>query len=238
MGDNAEDPIKEVLGIDKEELENALNDMLPGLANHARDVNLDPAIAALYKPGMIIRDKAFVDASERVGGMATTHRFAIFSNHMVDLSEYEHGTNWGLCVATPESRFKVIDIYECEGKTQIALLHLLDDERWRIFANAEFRMPGLDVGDIRARFEMRCSQEPIPELATEEWLDRCSYPVGLNPSGGLYTPDPMPAEALWRVADTGFRRFMGNVVFLAKGPNDEGWLDAVPENIDSGGVFA
>lgn len=63
--------------------------------------------------------------------------------------------------------------------------------------------------------------------------------MGLNPSGGLYTPDPLPAEALWRVGDTGFRRFMGNVVFLAKGPNDEGgWLDAVPESIDSGGVFA
>lgn len=113
-----------------------------------------------------------MDAIKRLGGIATTYRFAIFSNHMADLSEFEHGTNWGLCVAAPESRFKVIDVYEHEGKTQIALLHLLDDDRWRIFTNAEFKMPGLDVDGIRARFEARCSQDPIPELVTKEWLDR------------------------------------------------------------------
>lgn len=107
--------------------------MLPGLTNHVRDVNLDPEVAALYKPGMIIRDKAFIGASKRVGGLATTHRFSIFSNHMVDISEYEQGTNWGLCVADHESRFKVLDVYEYEGKTQITLIHLLDDDRWRIF---------------------------------------------------------------------------------------------------------
>lgn len=52
---------------------------------------------------------------------------------MLDISEYEQGTNWGLCVADHESRFKVLDVYEYEGKTQITLLHLLDDDRWRIF---------------------------------------------------------------------------------------------------------
>lgn len=66
----------------------------------------------------------------------------------------------------------MIDVYDHEGKTQIALLHLLDDDRWRIFTNAEFKMPGFDVDGIRACFEVRCSQEPIPELVTKEWLDR------------------------------------------------------------------
>lgn len=126
-------------------------------------------------------------------------------DYSVDWPEDEHGTNWGLCVANRESLFKVLDVYEREGKTQIALLHLLDDDRWRIFANAEFDMPGLGIEDIRARFEARCSQELISELSTEDWLERCSYPVGMNLSGGLYAPDPMPAEALWRVGDTGFR---------------------------------
>lgn len=239
MDECARDAVKEALGVEAEELERALNDMLPGMANCVRDVNLDPDVAALYKPGMIIRDKAFIDASKRVGGLVTTHRFAIFSNHMADLSEYEHGTNWGLCVANRESRFKVLDVYEYEGKTQIALLHLLDDDRWRFFANAQFDMPGLSVEDIRKRFEARCSQKPIPELSTEDWLGRCADPVGLRPLGGLYAPEVMPAEALWRVGNTGFRRFMGNVVFLAKGPDDEGrWLDSIPEDMASDGVFA
>lgn len=133
MDENARNNVSEVLDVGAEGLEAALNDMLPGLTNHVRDVNLDPGVAALYKPGMIIWDKAFIGASKRLGGLATTHRFSIFSNHMVDISEYEQGTNWGLCVADHESHFKVLDVYEYEGKTQITLLHLLDDDRWRIF---------------------------------------------------------------------------------------------------------
>lgn len=233
------DKIIEGLDVDVEVLEQALNDLLPGLANHVRDANLDPKIAELYKPGIILREKAFVDVSCRVGGMVTTHRFAIFSNHMMDFSQFEHDTNWGLCVAQRESHFKVIDVYEYNGKTQIALLHLLDDDRWRLFANAELDIPGLHVEEIRARFEEKCDAEVISELATEQWLDRCSFPVGVSPNGGLYSPEPKPAEALWRVADTGFRRLVGNVVFIRQGPDDTGnWLDVIPEDIDEGGIFA
>ncbi len=235
METNLDKETRETLGVGVEELESALNDMLPGLTTYVRDVDLDPRVAALYTPGLILRDKAPVDASCRVGGMPTTHRFAILSNHMNDLSEYEHGTNWGLHVALPESRFKVIDVYECDGKTQVTLLHLLDDERWRLFEHANFNMPGLNVEDIRARFRTRCQQEPIPELTTGQWLERCADPVGLGPAGELYTPDPMPAEAVWLVGETGFRRLLGNVVFLAPGPNDDGaWLKAVPEKVEAG----
>ena len=89
------------------------------------------------------------------------------------------------------------------------------------------------------RFKMHCSQEPIPELTKEGWLDRCSYPIDLNPSGVLFSPDSMPAETFWLVADINFRRFMGTIVFLAKGPNDNGkWLDVVPKHIDSSRIFA
>lgn len=238
MKEDLDKSINEAFGMSVAELEGALNDMLKGLANYVRDVNLDPEVAALYQPGMIIREKTFVDASRRVGGMATTHRFAIFSNHMADLSEYEHGTNWGLCVSASESRFKVLDVYTYEGKTQITLLHLLNDERWRIFTNAEFDMPGLTVKDIRGQFEMHCAQEPIRELTTDEWLGRCSDPIGMDPKGWFYPLDPLPTEVLWRIGDTGFRRFMGNVMFVAKGSDDEGkWLEAVPDKVDSDGVF-
>lgn len=224
--------------LDVEAFEKAINDMLPGLANHARDVNLAPEVAALYKPGLILRDRGIVDASGRIGGMVTTHRFAILSNHMADISQFEHGTNWGLCIAKPDSHFKVIDVYEYRGKTQITLLHLLDDERWRMFENVEFDAPGLSIEDIRSRFEARCREEPIPELTTETWLERCEWPVGTNPDGELYSPDPKPAEASWPVAGTSFRAFVGNVVFIFKGEEDDGrWLHAVPdEGVES--IFA
>ncbi len=224
--------------IDVTQIEEAINDMLPGLANHARDVNLAPDTAKLYKPGMILRDVGFVDASRRIGGLATTHRFAILSNHMADISQFEHGTNWGLCIANRGSRFKVLDVYEHEGKTQITLLHLLDDDRWRLFEDVELVVPNLTIGDIRDRFEARCSEEPIPELMTEEWLERCEHPVGTDMQGELFAPDPRPAESVWPVDGTSFRAFVGNVVFLFRGEGDEGeWLNALPD-ADVESVFA
>lgn len=78
--------------------EQTINEILPGLTMYVRDVNLPKRLAEKYVPDTIILERGFTDASSRVMGMKTTHRFAIFSNHMGDLSAYEHGTNWGtLC---------------------------------------------------------------------------------------------------------------------------------------------
>ena len=82
-------------------MEELMNEMLPGLQLFARDINLTPEEAAKFKVGMIVRNAAFTDATSRVGGMVTTHRFSILSNHLFDLSKAEHDTNWGLHVAKP-----------------------------------------------------------------------------------------------------------------------------------------
>lgn len=76
--------------------------------------------------------KRFVDASHRVMGMITTHRYSILSNHMRDLRPFEHGTNWGLSVAPRDAHFKVLDVYTYGNKTQILLLHLPEDENWKL----------------------------------------------------------------------------------------------------------
>ena len=115
--------------------EKIINATFPGLTMFVRDVNLNIVCAQTYQAGMIIRERGFTDASRRVMGMVTTHRFAILSNQMMDLSLLEHGTGWGLCVAQAGSHFKVLDVYETQGKTQILLLHLPDDDRWRVFEN-------------------------------------------------------------------------------------------------------
>lgn len=159
------------------ELENAINEMLPGLTIYARDVNLPPEFAKLYKAGMIIREKGFTDASCRAKGMITSHRYTILSNHMRDFRAFEHGTNWGLFVAQKDSHFKVLDIYECGPKTQITLLHLPDDDRWKLFENVELSVEAQLIQTCRKRFESRCMGEVTPELATPEWLARCQFPI-------------------------------------------------------------
>ena len=135
-----------------QQLEQLMNEMLPGLQLFARDINLTPEEASKFRVGQIIRNAAFTDATSRVGGMVTTHRFSILSNHLFDLTKAEHGTNWGLHVANRDSHFKVLDIYEHEGKTQILLLHLPDDYRWKWMEHVNLDLPVDIVADSRERF--------------------------------------------------------------------------------------
>ena len=79
--------------INQELLEQIANKTYPGLGIYVRDINLPKHLADKYTKGLIIREKAFTDASNRVMGMVTTHRYLILSNHMANLSSFEHGTN-------------------------------------------------------------------------------------------------------------------------------------------------
>lgn len=166
----------------KNAMEEVVNRTFPGLTMYVRDVNLSNEIAKKYVPGLIIREKAYVDASYRVMGMITTHRFAILSNHMANFEDFEHGTNWGLYVANRDSRFKVMAIHEYNGKTLILLLHLPDDG-WKMFQNVRFNIDDEIISSSIERFENKCNMDVIPELATDVWLERCSFPVGMDDEG-------------------------------------------------------
>ena len=177
-----------------EKFEDLANDTFPGLTMYVRDVDLDPICFAKYKPGIILREKAFTDASNRVMGMMTTHRIAILSNHMSDLREFEHGTNWGLFVANRDSHFKVLDVYEYNKKIQILLLHLPNDTRWKLFENNRFSLEENLIQTSRERFMNKSILETCPELATRDWIERCAFPIGMNHEGSLYDLDILLEE--------------------------------------------
>lgn len=169
-------------------LQEALNLTYPGLAILVRDVNLTYEQAAKYEVGMIIREKAHVDASRRVMGMVTSHRYAILSNHMTEptAKELELGANWGMRVAKPNSHFKVLGKHTYQGKTCIFLLHLPDDETWKLFINTVIDSDADLIRKCIARFEAKCLKAPVPELAAPEWLDRCRFPIGMDNNGNLF----------------------------------------------------
>ncbi len=162
------------------------NKTFPGLKMFVRDVNLPDTIASKYKQGMIIREKGLTDTSVRVTGMITTHRYSILSNHMRDLRFNEKTINWGLCVATADSYFKVLDTYQYGNKTQILLLHLPEDEDWKLFQNIVFSLESDLIKTSRESFKNKCNEAPIPELATEEWLSRCAFPLGMDDNGNFF----------------------------------------------------
>ena len=71
------------------------------------DINLPNEWAEKYEIGALIKERGFVDMTNRIGQMTTSHRYAIISNHVGNLSQFEHGTNWGLHTAASGSKFKV-----------------------------------------------------------------------------------------------------------------------------------
>lgn len=194
--------------------EQTINEILPGLTMYVRDVNLPDRLSGRYIPGTLILERGFTDASSRVMGMKTTHRFAILSNHMRDLSAYEHGTNWGLFVAASSSHFLILDKYEYHGKTQIILLHLPNDKRWKLFQNVKINVLDDVVKDTRKRFENKCEQEVVPELATNEWIDRCSAPLGMDDDGNLFDLDVLLDRRFRKVGETDFRALYHQIIYV------------------------
>lgn len=148
---------------------------------YVRDVNLDEKLASRYEIGQIITERAFLDASPKIGGMITSHRYLILSNQMADLSQFEQGTNWGLHTARRDSSFKVSDIYTIDGKTQIVLLHLPEGFE-EVFENT-ITLEKKIVKKLRKEFEDALKLDPVEELTSDMWLKRCEFPVGMDDDG-------------------------------------------------------
>ncbi len=155
-----------------------------GASRYVRDVNLDEKLAGRYEIGQIIHERGFVDASDRIGGMVTSHRYLILSSYMADFSGFEEGTNWGLHVANRDSNFKVVDIYTVGDKTQILLLQLPNAFE-SVFVNRtdveeEF------IERERENFDEDLKRDVIEELAGEMWLERCKFPLGMDEKGEFF----------------------------------------------------
>lgn len=161
-----------------------IEDTLCFASKYVRDVNLDEKLAGKYEIGQLILEKGFVDASSRIGGMITTHRYLIVSKYMADLSEFEKDTNWGLHVAKNNSKFKVIDIYEYGCKKQIVLLHLPEGFE-SVFENT-ISIEREFVADCRKEFEKTLKLDVIDDLTSDEWLERCSFPLGMSDEGEFF----------------------------------------------------
>ena len=153
-------------------------------SRYVRDVNLDSKLADKYEIGQIILEKAFVDASSRIGGMITTHRYLILSGYMADFSGFEQGTDWGLHMAKKDSRFKVVDIYTVGDKTQILLLQLPEGFEGVFVNRTEVEEEFIERE--RKNFEEDLKKDVIEDLADDLWLKRCEFPLGMSDDGEFF----------------------------------------------------
>jgi hypothetical protein len=151
------------------------------------DINLPEEFAQKYEIGALIKERGFVDMTNKIGQMTTSHRYAIISNHVGNLSQFEHGTNWGLHTAASGSKFKVLDVFTFKEKTQILLLHLIDN-REDFFVDND-TIDEECVAWARNIFVESFEKEVIEEVNSEEWLERCSFPIGMDNEGNLWNLD-------------------------------------------------
>lgn len=170
---------------EKKENKFDITDDLNDLVYVVRDCNLPDFIAEKYKPGLIIREKGFCDATYIIGGMTTTHRFTILSNQFFDLSAFDEKKR-GLCTTNRDARFKVLDKFTVDGKTQITLLELPRDDRWKNYQQMTYITEKRIAIDARERFVLLAKADPLPETNTPELLDRFSFPLGMSDEGTLF----------------------------------------------------
>lgn len=107
--------------------EKSINWILPGCQLFYRDTDADIDVQKSYQVGSVIRAGFFIDVTVRAQRPTTKFRFIIGSAHCAKLYEAVPDADmvrWRLCTLHFNSYFKVMDVYEKEGVTQIFLLHI------------------------------------------------------------------------------------------------------------------
>ena len=143
------------------------------LKAYVRDVNME--VEFPFEAGDIIVEDAKINASSKIGGMLTSHRIVILSNHMDDLVS---GASWNAYTTWFKALFKVLDIYDFEGKTQILLLHLYSGH----YFEDEYECDEEIVKLSRKTFENVLKLPPIVELIDDEWMELSNF----NPDDCVY----------------------------------------------------
>jgi len=185
--------------------EQMMNWTLPGLSFFYRDTNSIVTPGITYKVGDVFRAGFYVDVSTKLLKPAQRTRFIIASAHAAMLYEdpdNEEAQKYGLCVLHCNSYFKVMDIYEKDGITQILLLHIPP------LAASLMRSNMLDINMIdealgsqislvdmaRASLDEKLQQEVHPRSLDSKWIKRTHQLVGLDNHYYQFPFEPVEPE--------------------------------------------
>ena len=168
---------------DEKFLDEIVSVVFEGATFSYRDTNLSEIIISKYNPGMIIMERGFVDSSSKGGGITTNLRYLIISsqNKNMPLSFQD----FGLCMISSGSYFKVIDICSNGNKTQVSLLHI-PQMAIEFFTSFKTNYEEYIVEQSRENFLKKIEMEPVPELEDEEWVERVKPPLGMDDEGNFF----------------------------------------------------
>jgi hypothetical protein len=166
-----------------EEIQGIMNSTFGGLTIFCRDVDLDESLVSKYRPNQILMERGFTDVSYKIGGLEKNCRYLIASSKGKDLSMFNpNAKKFGHIVIQSGSFFKVLDIQKENGKTQILLLNI-PKEGLQIFGNSKINIEDQIIEKGIESFKTNIDSTPLPELQSEEWIERTSFPVGMSEKG-------------------------------------------------------
>ena len=150
-----------------------------------RDTSLSPQELQLYRVGTFFREPSLFDCTARFGGIVGDTRFVVISSSPRALSGLSDNPGWGLAVLRTGQLFKVSDVEQGGGKTQITLVHVPPG------FEEYFHSPDCALFDkwvlpqARTDFKEALESSVIPELLEAEWRQRIARPPGLDNEGRL-----------------------------------------------------
>lgn len=178
---------------EKNFFEKILNWTLPGLQFFYRDTDASVIVEDTYHVGDIVRAGFFVDVTTKLLKPTTRTRFIIASVHAAMLCEIDERElkdskfkEWNLCVFHFNSCFKVMDVYERDGVTQVFLLHIppaaayfLGHSDFNFIEEATGKETSL-VEIARKSLDEKMKMDVHPRSLDREWCERTVRPIGLD----------------------------------------------------------
>lgn len=156
-----------------------------------------------YHVGDVLRAGFFIDVTTKLQKPAHKTRFLIASAHTAMMCEIPElcqqnpkVKEWNLCTLHFNSYFKVMDVYEKEGVTQVFLLHipgaaaffLGHDETAINFMNEATGQETTLIEMARKSLDEKMRMDVHPRSLDKELTERMHHPIGLDDE--YYPVDP------------------------------------------------
>ena len=154
---------------------------------YVRDLTCDWHLLQRYQKNQILTDPSYIEMSYKLGGMLKEHntRFCILSAHAMDMSELEHGTDWGLAVLPANSYFKVLSIFAIQNKTFIVLLQIKPEHQTFHIEN-KISIDEQFVELVKTKMKEVIHQKVVSFLKDDLWIKKVNFPIGLTLDGTFF----------------------------------------------------
>ena len=199
--------------------EKSMNWKLHGCQLFYRDTDAEIDVQKSYQVGSVIRAGGFIDVTVKAQRPITKFRFIIGSAHCAKLYEAVPDADmvrWRLCTLHFNSYFKVIDVYEKDGVTQIFLLHIpyqavpffMSEHSFNFIQGAS--QTNL-VEIVRRSLDEKLQMDIFADTAEEELQERMEQPVGLDSKGNPVPMGYMPIPEEYKDISDAVRSLANNL---------------------------